>query len=325
MKLGVLGAGAWGTALAIGLSPQHRVRLWARDGAHAALLARTRENARYLPGCTIPADIEVSADWQRLADCEALVCAVPVAGVRAVLARLADTPARPVVFACKGFERGTGLLPHQVAAALLPAHPVCVLSGPSFAQEVANALPAAVVLAAADSGLASSMARALHSTRLRIYSNTDLVGVEVAGATKNVMAIAAGICDGLGLGLNARAAMITRGIAEVARLGLKLGGRMETFMGLAGLGDLILTCTGNLSRNRTVGLQLAQGRSVAEILGALGLVAEGVDTAYEVAALAERLGIEMPITHAVCAVLRAEQAPADAVAVLLERDPRAEF
>jgi glycerol-3-phosphate dehydrogenase (NAD(P)+) len=326
MKLGVLGAGAWGTALAIGFSSQHRVQLWVRTDAHAGALTAARENVRYLPGCRIPDSVGISADWRPVEDCEALVCAVPMAGLRDVLTRLTTIPfAVPLVLACKGFERGTGLLPHQVAAEVLPGGAACVLSGPSFAQEVAQGLPAAVVLAASEAVVATAMTRALHSTRLRVYSNTDLIGVEVAGATKNVMAIAAGICDGLGLGLNARAALITRGIAEIARLGLKLGGRMETFMGLAGLGDLVLTCTGHLSRNRTVGLKLAQGEPIDAVLANLGHVAEGVDTAHEVAALAERLAVEMPITRAVCAVLRNEQAPADAVSLLLERDPRAEF
>ncbi len=326
MKVAVLGAGAWGTALAIGLASQHGVHLWARSAAHAEALVRSRENARYLPGRPIPPSVQISADLHAIGDCDALVCAVPMVGLREVLAQFASRHfAVPVVLACKGFERGTGLLPHQVAAELLPGSDICVLSGPSFAQEVAGGLPAAVVLAAADASVAAAVARALHSTRLRVYSNTDLTGVAVAGATKNVMAIAAGICDGLGLGLNARAALVTRGIAEIARLGLKLGGRMETFMGLAGLGDLVLTCTGHLSRNRTVGLKLAQGEAIDAILATLGHVAEGVDTAYEVAALADRLAVDMPITRAVCGVLRAEQMPADAVALLLERDPRTDF
>jgi len=325
MRIAVLGAGAWGTALAIGLASQHRVSLWARNAAHARALAQMRENARYLPGCKIPDSVVVDADWSVIDPCEMLLCAVPTAGLREVLTQLQTSAAVPLVLACKGFERGSGMLPHEVAGSVLPQRPVCVLSGPSFAHEVANGLPAAVVLASGDARLAARFALELHSTRLRVYSNNDLVGVEVAGATKNVMAIAAGICEGLGLGLNARAAMVTRGLAEISRLGLQLGGRTETFMGLAGLGDLILTCTGDLSRNRTVGLQLATGASLDVILGRLGHVAEGVDTAYEVARRAGQVGVEMPITHAVCGVLRGELAPATAVAVLLERDPKAEF
>ncbi len=324
MKLGVAGAGAWGTALAISLNGQHDVCLWARNPHQAAALGSERQNARYLPSIPIPPAIRIDADWSVLEGCDAVVCAVPMVGLREVLERLSSSPAH-LVLACKGFEQGTGLLPHQVSRVVLPGRPVCVVSGPSFAKEVALGLPAAVVLASDVSDLAVRLAREFNSRRLRMYSNDDLVGVEVAGATKNVMAIAAGICDGLGLGLNARAALMTRGLAEVSRLGLHLGGRTETFLGLAGAGDLILTCTGDLSRNRTVGLRLAAGASISEILGTLGHVAEGVGTAYEVERLASRIGVDMPITRAVCAVLRGKLEPAAAVALLLERDPRAEF
>lgn len=324
MKLGVAGAGAWGTALAISFAARHDVRLWARDPVQASALDRERENTRYLPGAPIPASVRIASDWSIVADCDALVCAVPMAGLRDLLGRIQGSSVR-LLLACKGFERGSALLPHEVVRQVLPQHPVCALSGPSFAKEVARGLPCAVVLASDRAELAATLARELNSNRLRLYSNDDLVGVEVAGATKNVMAIAAGICDGLGLGLNARAALMTRGLAEVSRLGLRMGGRTETFLGLAGAGDLILTCTGDLSRNRTVGLQLAAGSPLADILARLGHVAEGVSTAFEVARLAERIGVDMPITRAVCAVLRAELAPAAAVSQLLERDPKAEF
>ncbi|MCC6531421.1 MAG: NAD(P)-dependent glycerol-3-phosphate dehydrogenase [Burkholderiales bacterium] len=324
MNLGVLGAGAWGTALAISLSAQHRVTLWARDGALAHAVSAGRENARYLPGCAIPDAVTIGADPRLVSGCDVLLCSVPTAGLRDVLSRFAGSTV-PMVLACKGFEQATGLLPHEVFAAVLPGRSACVLSGPSFAREVAAGLPAAVVLAAADAALAARLARELHSPRLRVYSNDDLVGVEVAGATKNVMAIAAGICDGLRLGANARAAMITRGLAEMSRLGVVLGGRSETFMGLAGAGDLILTCTGDLSRNRTVGLRLAAGASLGQTLATLGHVAEGVSSAYEIERLAQRHGVDMPITRAVCALLRGESSPAAAVAILLERDPKAEF
>jgi glycerol-3-phosphate dehydrogenase (NAD(P)+) len=247
-----------------------------------------------------------------------------MAALRAVVERLPQHDA-PLVLACKGFEPASGMLAHEVVASVLPGHPVCSLSGPSFAAEVAAGKPAAVVLASADPALAIRLARELHDARLRIYSSDDLVGVEVAGSAKNVMAIAAGICDGLALGLNARAAMITRGLAEICRLGIRLGGRVETFMGLAGAGDLILTCTGDLSRNRTVGLRLARGESVQAILRDLGHVAEGVSTAYELARLALAKGVDMPITSAVCGVLDGRLAPQAAVSALLERDPRAEF
>jgi glycerol-3-phosphate dehydrogenase (NAD(P)+) len=325
MKIAVLGAGAWGTALAIAFGQRHDVTLWARDRAHAEVLAQSRSNARYLPGCDFPAAMAVTSDLARALDgAAATLCAVPMAGLRALIERLPRGD-EPLVLACKGFEPASGLLPHAVVAAVAPARNVAILSGPSFAHEVAAQKPAAVVLAAVDAALAQRLARALHLPRLRIYSNDDLVGVEVAGAAKNVMAIAAGICDGLELGSNARAAVITRGLAEIHRLGTHLGGRTETFMGLAGAGDLILTCTGDLSRNRTVGLRLAGGEPLAAILASLGHVAEGVSTAHELHRLAERSGIDMPITRAVGAVLDGRLAPAAAVLSLLERDPRAEF
>jgi glycerol-3-phosphate dehydrogenase (NAD(P)+) len=326
MKLAVLGAGAWGTALAIAFAQKHSVTLWARDPAHARLLAGMRRNERYLPGFDLPGGIEAHAGLApALAGVEAAVCAVPMSGLRELVGRLPPDDATPLVLACKGFEPSSGLLPHEVVQSVRPGRALCSLSGPSFAAEVAAGQPTAVVLASADSVLAARLARELHNARLRIYSNDDLVGVEVAGAAKNVMAIAAGICDGLRLGHNARAAMITRGLAEISRLGAQLGGRTETFMGLAGAGDLILTCTGDLSRNRTVGLRLAAGESLAAILHNLGHVAEGVSTAYEVARLAAARGVEMPITRAVCGVLDGSLAPLAAVAALLERDLRTEF
>jgi glycerol-3-phosphate dehydrogenase (NAD(P)+) len=232
---------------------------------------------------------------------------------------------RPLVWVCKGFEESTGKLPHQVVAEVLGHDaPAAALSGPSFADEVARGLPAAVTLAARDAAFARDLARELHQRRLRLYFTDDLTGVEVGGAVKNVMAIATGISDGLGLGLNARAALITRGLAEVTRLGVALGGRQETFMGLAGAGDLILTCTGDLSRNRRVGLALGRGERLDAILAGLGHVAEGVHTAREVDRVAHGLGVEMPITREVCAVLFEGRAPAQAVEQLLARDPKAE-
>jgi glycerol-3-phosphate dehydrogenase (NAD(P)+) len=325
MKLAVLGAGAWGTALAIAFARRHAVSLWTRDAAQAHVLAGTRVNARYLPGFELPAAIGVDAQLPAaLEGAAAAVCAVPMSGLRELVEHLPQQET-PLVLACKGFEPASGLLGHQVVQAIVPGRPVCVLSGPSFAAEVAAGQPSAVVLAAADAALAARLARELHAARLRIYSNDDLVGVEVAGAAKNVMAIAAGICDGLHLGLNARAAMITRGLAEISRLGQRLGGRLETFMGLAGVGDLILTCTGDLSRNRTVGLRLAAGEPLAAILADLGHVAEGVGTAHALARWASQHGVEMPITRAVCQVLEGSLAPAAAVSMLLGRDPRTEF
>ena len=254
------------------------------------------------------------------------ILGVTVAGLRATLRIVAASgEPRATIWLCKGFEAGSAHLPHQVAAEELPAGIVWgVLSGPSFAQEIARGVPAAVTLAAAEPAFATSMARELHSPRLRIYSSDDLTGVEVGGAVKNVIAIASGVSDGLGFGESARAALITRGLAEITRLGVKLGGRLETFMGLAGLGDLVLTCTSSLSRNRQVGLRLATGKPLAAILQELGHVAEGVHTAAEVLKLGQRLGVDTPIVEAVCKMLHEGLAPQAAVELLLARDPKPE-
>jgi glycerol-3-phosphate dehydrogenase (NAD(P)+) len=327
MKIAVLGAGAWGTALAITLCARHEVTLWARDPAHCDELERERSNRRYLPGFALPAGLRAEPDAMRaLAQCELAIAGATVAGLRPTLKLIAAAGrAIPAIWLCKGFEAGTSHLPHQVAAEELPADAACgVLSGLSFAQEVARGVPAAVTLAASDLTFATAMARELHGTRLRIYASDDVAGVEVGGAVKNVIAIAAGISDGLGFGESARAALITRGLAELTRLGLRLGGRLETFMGLSGVGDLILTCTGNLSRNRQVGLRLAGGKPLAAILADLGHVAEGVHTAREVRNLALRAGADMPISEAVCRVLHEGLAPAAAVEMLLAREPRQE-
>jgi len=260
----------------------------------------------------------------RLLRADLLFAATPVAGLRDLCARLASAPA-PLVWLCKGFEEGTGLLPHQVVESVRgTALPCGALSGPSFAQEVARGLPCALTLASRDAAFARSAAALIHGDRLRVYYSADLVGVEIGGAVKNVMAIAVGICDGLELGQNARAALITRGLAEISRLGVALGGSAETFMGLAGAGDLILTATGDLSRNRRVGLELARGRALADILAGLGHVAEGTRSAREVARLASQHGIEMPITEAVNAVLEGRLAPGAAAELLLARDPKRE-
>ena len=326
MRIAVLGAGAWGTALAIAFSRRHEVTLWVRDRAQAAAMQAGRVNARYLPGCTLPDSLGIGSDFSVAGDSELNLVATPLAGLRATLRQLrAVAPAIPVLWACKGLEAGSQLLPHQIVAEELGRTALCgALTGPSFAEEVARGLPTAITLAAADGGFAGSMAQALHNARLRIYANQDVVGAEVGGALKNVMAIAAGISDGMGFGLNARAALITRGLAEISRLGMALGGRMETFMGLAGMGDLILTCTGDLSRNRRVGLELAKGLSLEQILRELGHTAEGVSSAREVALLAGRLGIEMPITQAVHSVLYEAVPASQAVEQLLSRDTRPE-
>ncbi|MBS1197226.1 MAG: glycerol 3-phosphate dehydrogenase [Proteobacteria bacterium] len=327
MKLSVLAAGAWGTALAIAFSERHRVVLWTQETEVAADLMAGRENRRYLPGHRVPEGVEIATDFdQAVAGAELLVIAAPFAGLRPLLKKLrALSTVTPVLWVCKGFEAGSGLLAHQVAAQELPADAVYgVLSGPSFAEEVAAGRPTAVSLAANNPDFARRMTHELHGTHLRIYANDDLVGVEVGGAVKNVLAIATGVCDGLGLGLNSRAALLTRGLAEIARLGEALGARRDTFMGLSGLGDLILTCTGDLSRNRRVGLALAEGKTLEQAVAALGHVAEGVHTAREVERLAAQLGVDMPICAAVSALLAGRLTAHQAVEQLMARDPKQE-
>jgi glycerol-3-phosphate dehydrogenase (NAD(P)+) len=329
MKIAVLGAGAWGTALAAAAAAAgHDTRLWARDAAQAAAIQATHANTRYLPEVALPLALQATADLPAAlahgaADDGLLVIAAPMAGLRGLLQAL--PAAAPALWLCKGFEAGTGLLGHEIARTLRPGQPCGVLSGPSFALEVARGLPTALVAASRDAELAARAVQAFHGGALRVYTSTDIVGVEVGGALKNVLAIATGIVDGLpGAGLNARAALITRGLAEMTRLGLALGARADTFMGLSGLGDLVLTATGSLSRNRAVGLALAAGRSLPEALAELGHVAEGVPTAAVALARAQALGVEMPITAAVVAVLEGRLAPAQAVALLMAREARAE-
>jgi len=326
MKITVLGAGAWGTAIAASLSARHEVVLWGRDPAQCAAIAAARRNQRYLPEVALPPQLTIEAGFaQALAAAELVLVATPTAALRDMLARLAPLQ-KPLVWLCKGFDPQSAEMPHQIAAQVLPAGAECgVLSGPSFALEVARGLPTALTLASASAGFSQATARALHGPRLRVYHSSDITGVEIGGAVKNVMAIATGIADGLGLGANARAALITRGLAEITRLGVRLGGRPETFTGLTGAGDLILTCTGDLSRNRRVGLGLAQGRMLDDILRELGHVAEGVHTAAAVERRALQLGVDMPITRAVCVVLFGGISPREAVEQLLARDPKGEI
>lgn len=328
MKLAILGAGAWGSALAIALSENHAITLWGRDRKLLEEIARARANQRYLPGYALPAQIQCAADFHAaVAGADLALIATPVAGLRETAAKLAHArPALPVIWAGKGFETGSAKLPHQIAADVLaPEVARGVLSGPSFAQEVAAGKPTALTLAASDAQFARATARALNSARLRVYSSQDVLGVELGGAVKNVIAIAAGISDGMELGHNARAALITRGLAEMSRLALKLGARSETLMGLTGLGDLLLTCTGDLSRNRRVGLQLGQGDPLALILSRLGHVAEGVTTAREVWRRAQEMNLAMPITECVHRILYEGLAPAHALAELMQREPRPEL
>lgn len=328
MNITILGAGAWGTALAVSLSGQHSVTLWGRDGAQIAAMAATRRNQQYLAEIALPQQLRLTHQLDiALADAELVLVVVPVSALRATLQQVGKLKRPvPVVWACKGFEPQTALLPHQVVVETLPPEfPYGVLSGPSFALEVARGLPTALTLASPDGEFARRTAQALHHSRLRIYSSTDVIGVEVGGAVKNVLAIAAGIADGMGFGHNARAALITRGLAEMIRLGLKLGGRAETLGGLSGAGDLILTCTGDLSRNRQVGMLLAQQHTLPDILQQLGHVAEGVYTVREVHRLAQRMQVEMPICAAVHGVLYEGLPAARAVETLLGRAPQDEF
>lgn len=327
MRIAILGGGAWGTALAIAFAARHEVVLWSRNAEDAMEMSSRRENHRYLPACPFPAALQIGFDFKTALDGAGLaILAAPLAGLRSLLEQIRSVaPTTPFIWACKGLEAGSGLLPHQVVAEVLGGDPRCgALTGPSFALEVARGLPTAITLAATHVDFAEEMVQSLHGGNLRIYANDDLIGAEVGGAVKNVLAIATGICDGLGLGLNARAALITRGLVEITRFGVALGANRETFMGLAGMGDLILTCTGDLSRNRRVGLLLAEGLHLPDIVRKLGHVAEGVPAAREVDRRAAELGVDMPITHAVTAVLDGRIPPSAAVEQLMARDPKHE-
>lgn len=326
-RISVFGAGSWGTALAQAFSSAHAVRLWGRDSEHLRATAQAGENRRYLPGVALHDSLAFETDFARAAsNADLHLVVTPLAGLRATVRELHRLqPDTPLLWACKGVEVGSSRLPHEIVAAEVGSVTTSgVLTGPSFAAEVARGLPTAIVLAAHDSEFAHHWVHALHQPRLRMYANTDLIGCEIGGAVKNVIAIAAGVSDGMGFGLNARAALITRGLAEIARLAEALGGRPETLMGLAGMGDLILTCTGDLSRNRRVGLALAAGKTLNDILAELGHVAEGVSTARAVAALAATHGVEMPICATIDALLHEGIDARAAVERLLARDPREE-
>ena len=331
LRITFIGAGAWGTALATAacrLPGARQVRLHVRDAQQALQIQSARVNARYLPGLALPevlqvvsgplSELTVGASQEDL-----FIIATPMAGLRQTLSDLAEVPSS-VAWLCKGFEAGTGLMPHEVQAEVAPRMRAGALSGPSFAQEVACGQPAALVAASAHASVRDALVNAFHGPALRIYANDDIVGVEVGGAVKNVLAIATGLCDGLSLGLNARAALITRGLAEMTRLGVVLGAKAETFMGLSGLGDLVLTATGDLSRNRKVGLLLSQGLTLAQAVESLGHVAEGVYSARTVHQRALALGVDMPITAAVVALLDGSLQVSDVVGQLMGRGPRGE-
>ncbi len=345
MKIIVLGAGAWGTALAISAArraPSHQVKLWARDVGLVKTLQTTRTNSRYLPGVALPDSLQLAGGEGSLADAlggqDLIIIATPVSAVRSLLQSLAHVSV-PVAWLSKGFEAPVaataalcasslapfGLLVHEIRAQVAINLRAGVLSGPSFAQEVARGQPTALVAASEHAEVRAALVAAFHSSTLRVYANDDIVGVEVGGAVKNVLAIATGLCDGLQLGFNARAALITRGLAEMTRLGVALGARSETFTGLSGLGDLVLTATGDLSRNRRVGLALAQGQTLQQAVASLGHVAEGVYCARTVVQRAAGLGIEMPISQGVVDLLDGKVTPLEALATLMGRGPTAEL
>ncbi len=334
-KITVLGAGAWGTAVAMALAARNDVLIWGRNAQAMADMAAARDNIHYLPGYPLPANLKVTADFEQALshvgmgldakNAPLLIAACPVAGLRPLLQQLKGRDIPNIVWLCKGFEAGTGMLPHQVVREVLgDTVPGAALSGPSFAQEVARGLPCALTVASSSKALCELVVAAVHGGNIRIYTADDVVGVEVGGAVKNVLAIATGVADGMGLGLNARAALITRGLAEITRLGSALGGNMSTFMGLTGMGDLILTCTGDLSRNRRVGTGLAEGKPLDVIVAELGHVAEGVPCAKAVRELAAKMHVDMPITNAVAHVLFDGGSPKAMVANLLARESRDE-
>lgn len=345
MNVTILGAGAWGTAVAIhaakqlgaGSGNKSIITLWARDVEQVAQIRSTRSNNRYLSGIQFPDNLIVEDDFDRALESvqsrnDLLIIATPLSGLGSTCRRLLEAKKTPLnwIWLCKGIEPETSALPHEIVDREITKHSKVssisygVLSGPSFAIEVAKGLPCALTVASKSKELCELTQSVLHHGSMRIYATDDLVGVEVGGAVKNVLAIATGIVDGMGLGLNARAGLITRGMAEMSRLGQALGARQETFAGLTGLGDLILTATGDLSRNRQVGLELAKGKSLDQILKDLGHVAEGVRCALAVLNLAKNVNVQMPIVDAVCQVLFAGMSPQDAVVKLMSRDARSE-
>jgi glycerol-3-phosphate dehydrogenase (NAD(P)+) len=328
VTIAILGAGSWGTALSVLLAGNgHVVRLWGHLPEHVATLDKDRENRHYLPGIAFPPTLQLEADLAAAVDAaDEVLVVVPSHAFREVITALASTVAvdTPLSWATKGFDPDSGGLLSDVVTELLPGHDLAVISGPSFAREVARGLPTAVTVAATSTAHAERIAGYLHNETFRAYTSADLIGVQVGGATKNVMAIAAGIADGLGYGANARAALIARGLAEITRLGVTLGAHAETFVGLAGLGDLALSCTDDQSRNRRMGLALAHGLSVEAAREDIGQAVEGVNTTREVYRLGRRHGVEMPITEQVYRVLYEGLAPRDAVHALLHRRQRAE-
>ena len=328
--IAVLGAGSWGTALAALLARhQYPTRIWGRDPAQIAAIDQRHENTRYLPGLRLPESLRASTDLAAtVASADLLLVVTPSHAFNETLHALAPhrRPGAGVAWATKGFEPGSGRFLHEVAAEVLgDSVPLAVVTGPSFAKEVAQGLPTAVTVHSDDEDFAQTVAEALHGSAFRAYTGSDMLGAELGGAMKNVLAVATGIADGMELGLNARAGLITRGLNEMLRLNMALGGRAETLMGLAGLGDLVLTCTGDLSRNRRLGLALGRGQSLREAVAAIGQVVESVQTCDEVMRLAERHGLELPISALVQRVLHEEITPSEGLKLLLSREQKPEY
>ena len=329
MNITILGTGAWGTALAIHFSlHQHTIKMWSHNTEHARIMQDTRRNDRYLPNFTLPNNITIYDDLNSaLMDSDLILIVTPVVGLRSSLELIKQLGYGhlPILTACKGFELDSGLLTFQVVKEVLPDNnKIGVLSGPSFAQELAKQLPCAVCLSSENISWMTELTQKLNTNIMRLYANDDIIGVSVGGAVKNVMAIATGLSDGLNYGLNARAALVTRGLAEITRLAVAMGAQTKTMMGLAGMGDLILTCTGALSRNRKVGLGLAEGKTLHQVLKEIGHVAEGVPTIEEVHNTAVRYQIDMPITDMLYQLVRNELSAHDVMERLMQRKPKSE-
>ncbi len=327
-KVGVIGAGSWGTALALTLHHNGLdVTVWGNEQQAVSRICATRENRPYLPGVPLPETIQFTAELQEIAKSDLVLIVTPSRALREVAARLSTLSLKPeaVLLSCtKGVERGSGLRMSEILAETLPGHPLAVLSGPSHAEEVARMAPTAVVLGCVEAGVLSRLQAAFSCPSFRAYTSGDVTGIELGGALKNIFALAAGVCDGLHLGDNTKAALVTRSLAELIRLGGALGGRVETFHGLSGIGDLMVTCFSQHSRNRAVGERLGQGESLGQIVSSMRMVAEGVPTTYSAYECARRLNVETPIIDHVRLILEGLISPADALAALLARDPRPE-
>ena len=326
--VGIIGAGSWGTALALLLHENKLpVTVWGHDAAHLAQIERERANNAYLPGIAVPEGLRFTADLDALAGCDLVLLVTPSKALREVTARLSTVALREdaVLLSCtKGVERGSGLRMSEIIAESFPRHAVAVLSGPSHAEEVARRMPTAVVLGCADAATGQRLQQAFSTPFFRAYTNDDVAGIEFGGALKNIFALAAGVSDGLGLGDNSKAALVTRALAELVRLGTALGGRRETFQGLSGIGDLMVTCFSRHSRNRAVGERLGRGETLAAIVSSMNMVAEGVPTTYSAHECARRLGIVTPIIDEMKALLDGVHSPRETLANLLGRDPRQE-